>query len=217
MKRGVLIGSYFTHFDRTWPEKGLARHHPYIRSRKEQAQCALEAAMPALELLILELPYVFGSMPGRVPLWAPLIDYVRSPLPLFYSKGGTNAMAVKHVGEAVAGAAERGRGGERYVIGDENITWVDLLNRLSRLLGRRKRVITLPTALVREMMRAVRLYHRLHGKEAGLDPVEYTKIQTMNTFFDPTWSCEALGYGRGGLDEALRDTVRACLPHRRGL
>jgi hypothetical protein len=173
--------------------------------------------MPGLELMILELPYVFGSLPGRTPLWEPLIRYIRSPLPLFYPKGGTNAMAVKQVGEAVAGAIEQGKGGERYPIGDENVTWADLLNRLSRLAGRRKRVITLPTFVVREMMRALYLYHRLHGKEAGLDPLEFTKIQTMNTFFDPTGSREALGYGRGGLDEALRDTVRACLPNRSGL
>ena len=215
VKRGVLISSYFAYFDRIWPEMRLSDHHPYVRSRREQEQGALDAATPDLELMILELPYIFGSIPGRTPLWAPLIDYIRSPFPLFYPKGGTNMVSVKNVGEAIVGAIEQGVGGERYVIGDENLTWTDLLGRLSLLVGRRKRVFSIPTFVVGALMRVVRFYHRLQGREGGLDPVEFTKIQTINTFFDPTPSREALAYGQGGLEEALRETVRACSPARR--
>ena len=75
----------------------------------------------------LELPYVFGSIPGRIPLWAPLIDYLRSPFPLFFTKGGTNMISVIHVAEAIVGALEEGKAGEIYLVGDENISWVDWL------------------------------------------------------------------------------------------
>ena len=211
VKRGVLLSSYFCTFDRLWPEMRLSAHHPYIRSRQAQAQQALQAAGPDLDLMILELPYIFGATPGRVPLWAPLIRYARSPFPLFYPKGGTNMIAVQHVAEATAGALERGRGGERYVVGDENLTWAEWLGRLSRLAGRPRRVITLPTTLVRLALWGVRLYHRLQGREGGLDPVAFAALQTRHTFFDPEPSRRALGYGRGGLDEALAETVRACL------
>ena len=214
VKRGVLLSSYFAHFDRIWPEYRLSYHHPYIRSRQEQEQQALAAAAPDLELMILELPYIFGSMPGRTPLWKPLIDYVCSPFPLFYTKGGTNMIAVKHVAEAIVGALEQGKGGERYLIGDENIPWADLLSRLSSLLGRKKSVISLPTCIVHGAMWGVQWVHQLMGKESGLNPVEFTKIQTRNTYFDPTPSRKMLGYGLGGLDDALRDTVRACLMNR---
>ncbi|PKH44532.1 epimerase, partial [Dehalococcoides mccartyi] len=53
--------------------------------------------------------------------------------------------------------------------------------------------------------------HRLQGRESGLDPVSYITLQTRNTFFDPTLSRKALGYGQGRLDTALKDTVDACL------
>jgi dihydroflavonol-4-reductase len=211
VKRGVLLGSYFSHFDRIWPGMELTKHHPYIRSREEQAKQVLDISMPDLEVMVLELPYIFGSMPGRTPIWAPLVDYARSPLPLFYSSGGTNAIAVNHVAEAIAGAVEQGKGGERYVIGDENLTWADLLGRLARFAGREKKVITLPISLLKLAMRYVRWQNKSHGKESGLDPVEYLRLQTINTFFDPAPSRKALGYGSGGLDEALHDTVRACL------
>ena len=56
VRRGVIIGSYFAHFDRIWPEMELAVHHPYIRSRVAQITQSMQAALPDLELMVLELP-----------------------------------------------------------------------------------------------------------------------------------------------------------------
>lgn len=211
VRRGVLLSSYFAYFDRIWPELKLAENHPYIRSRKEQEEQALRAAMPDLQLFILELPCVFGSMPGRTPLWSPLVNYVRSSPVLFFPKGGTNALAVEHVGEAVVGALELGQSGERYVVGDENLTWNDLLGRLSFFAtGRRKRVITIPAFLFRRKMLSVARRHKADGNESGLNPVEFVRLMTAETYLDPVPSRNVLGYGRGGLNDALRNTVAAC-------
>ena len=210
VQRGALLSSYFLHFERIWPELKLAEHHPYIRSRKEQEQQALRAAMPDLQLCILELPYIFGSMPGRAPLWTPIVNLVRRSRVILYPPGGTNMIAVQHVAEAIVGAIEQGKGGERYVVGDENLTWVDWLRRLSRLAcGKAKPVVTIPRFLMRMQMRQVQKMHRAEGKEGGLDPIELVKLQCAQTFFDPTPAAQALGYGRGGLDEALSATVEA--------
>jgi nucleoside-diphosphate-sugar epimerase len=210
IKRGVVVSSYFLYFDRVWPDERLSEYHPYIRSRKEQARQSLDAAMLDLQLMILELPYVFGSMPGRIPMWEPLIKYINSRYPLFYTKGGTNMMAVEHVGETIAGAIERGKGGESYTIGDENITWVEFIESLLNILGKKKRVIILPTFIIQLMVRMVKLWHRLRGKESGLDPVKFVSMQTRNTFFDPSPAAGELGYGRGNLQKAFEDTVKAC-------
>jgi nucleoside-diphosphate-sugar epimerase len=211
IKRGVILSSYFLHFDRTCPEEKLSEHHPYIRSRKEQAQQSMDVSMPDLQLMILELPYIFGSMPGRTPLWKPLIGYINSRYPLFYMKGGTNMIAVEHVGEAIVGAIEKGKGGHSYTVGDQNLTWVEFLERILSILGKKKRIVILPTWTVRLGLRLVGLQHRLRGRESGLDPVRFAAIQTRNTFFDPAPAAEELGYGRGNLEEAFKDTVEACL------
>ncbi len=210
VRRGVVLGSYFAYFNREWPELELARHHPYIRSRVVQAAACIEAGGDALDVMILELGYIFGSMPGRTPLWKPLVDYLRSPFPVFYSGGGTNAIAVEHVAEAIAGAVEQGEGGQRYTIGDENLTWREMLTRLAHADGREKRIVTLPKFVVRAGAHLLQLSHRLQGREAGLDPVRFVEVQTRTTYLDPTPSQEALGYERGGLDRAFADTVAAC-------
>ncbi len=209
--RGTFCGSYFCYFDRIWPEKRLTEHHPYIRSRVEQEQEAISTGGDELEVMPLELPYIFGTMPGRTPIWQPVVRYAASPWPLFFPKGGTNMIAVEHVAEAIVGAIERGRGGQRYLVGDENWTWKEWLERIAHLAGRPKRVITVPTPLVRLGLYGLLLSRRLKRLEGGLHPVAYADVQTENTFFDPTPYREALGYGQGGLEEALRRTVEVCL------
>lgn len=211
IKRGVLLGSYFTHFDRIWPDMELSSHHPYIRSRKEQIEQSMQAAMPDLELMVLELPYIFGAIPGRIPLWAPLIRYIRYPIPLFYPRGGTSAVSVKQVAEAIVGAVEFGKPGGIYQIGDENLTWEALLTRLAQAVGLNRNVITLPDWIIRIGLWLVELYFKLQGKEGGLALAHFTDLQTAQTFFDPTESRTALGYSQGGLDQAFKETIEACL------
>lgn len=209
VKCGVLLSSYFAYFDRIWPEKRLSDYHPYIRSRREQSAQAFKAAKPGFDLKVLELPFIFGSMPGRIPLWAPLVDYICSPYPLVYTQGGTNAISARCVGKAIVGAVENGDRG-RYTIGDENITWADLITRLRDITGQRKRLWYVPPGIIKAVMLALKLKHQSQGMEAGLNPVKFSEILTSELYFDPTSSREILGYGGGDLNQALEDTVEAC-------
>jgi nucleoside-diphosphate-sugar epimerase len=210
VKKGIVLGSYFAHFDRAWPKLQLSKFHPYIRSRVEQEQAAIVAGGEEMQVMILELPYIFGSMPGRIPLWKPLIDYIQFTPLIFFTQGGTNCITVEHVAEAIAGAVECGKGGQRYLIGGENLTWVELLGRISRFAGRVKKVVSLPNWVVSVGTFFVKLSQKLQGKEGGLDPIALVKLQSALTFFDPAPSQLVLGYGINGLDEALRKTVEAC-------
>lgn len=210
LRRAVVCSSYFAYFNRIQPEWRLADHHPYIRSRQAEAQAAFDAGGNSLSVCVLELPYIFGSMPGRKPLWSPLIAYLRSPWPIFYTKGGTSMVAVERVAEAIAGGLEQGEHGQNYPVGDENRTWPELLEPLSRMAGKPRRVWTLPSFLVIAVLALVQLYHRLRGLESGLHPTAFVRVQTRLTYFDPKPTQQALGFSGGGLDEALKDTVDAC-------
>ena len=210
VRKLVILGSYFAYFARIWPELELEKHHPYIRSRLEQTRAAMQAAGNGLDVITLELPYIFGTMPGRMPLWKPLVKYIASPLPLFYTRGGTTCVTVKQVAQAIRGAVEHGQGGQCYPIGGENLTWVQLLEKITRFAGKRKRVITLPDGLVRTGTRLVKLLHQVQRRESGLDPVEFVRLQTRETFIDLTLS-SVLNYELGGLDDSLQETVQICL------
>jgi nucleoside-diphosphate-sugar epimerase len=193
-----------------WPELKLTQHHPYIRSRVEQEQAAVAAGGSEMAVMILELPYIFGSMPGRVPIWKPLIQYIRKTPLIFYTDGGTNCVTVEQVGAAIAGAVEYGQGGQRYLIGGENLSWKELLKKISRLMGKEKPVITLPNGLVTIGTFFLEILHSLQGKQSGLNPVQLVKLQTAMTFFDPAVSQQELRFGPADLDAALEKTIQAC-------
>ena len=164
-----------------------------------------------MAVMTLELPYIFGVMPGRIPLWKPLVEYAAFPFPLFYPKGGTTCVTVAQVAQAISGAVERGEPNALYPIGGENLAWSDLLSRIAKYAGREKRVISLPTWLVRMGAFFLSLIHNLIGFESGLNPVQFIRMQTAETYINPEISRSKLGYEMGGLDEAIRETVQVCL------
>ena len=213
VKQSVMLGSYFSYFAKTWKDVDLAANHPYIRSRVEQEERSLEVCGDAIRLVILELPYIFGSMPGRIPLWLPLIKYLNSKLPLFYTAGGTICVSVANVAQAIVGGLERSDTHGAYVVGEENLTWKELLGKLTELLGKRKNVITVPNWIVKLGLNYVANQQKKAGKEAGLDPRKLLEIQARNTFVDPLPAQQALGFSGGKLDQALKDTIEACRPH----
>ena len=208
VKKFIILGSYFAYFHRIWPQLNLTEHHPYIRSRVEQTRAAVEAGGNELAVITLELPYIFGTMPGRMPIWKPLIAYAASKFPLFYPRGGTTCVTVHQVGQAISGAVERGEAGVQYPIGGENLTWKELMGKITRFAGKEKKVITLPNWVVSVGTILVKTIHKLQGREAGLDPIEFVKLQTVNTFIDPAISQQVLRYDSGGLDDAINETVK---------
>jgi dihydroflavonol-4-reductase len=210
VKRGLVLSSYFIHFANLWPQYRLAERHPYIRSRIEQMKACIAAGDPSMDVMILGLPYIFGSMPGRMPLWSPLVDYIRASRTLFYTRGGSACVSVKTVAEAIVAAIENGQGGEYYLIGDENLGWEEMLQGLADAMGLRRKVITLPNWVVKPGVFFLKLVHSIQGKEGGLDPMHLLDLQANETFFDPESARQALGFQHGDLKQAFADTVAAC-------
>lgn len=210
IKKAVVFGSYFAYFHRLRPEMKLAERHPYVRSRVEQEKVI--TSIQGLEVNVLELPYIFGSMPipGWKPLWFPLVKYIRSTPIVFYMRGGTACVSAGTVGKAAYGAIERGIANTCYPIGQENLTWTQMLVRLARADGRAVWVVTLPSWIIKLGMFGVLLIHILQGKESGLNLCYFASLQTIKTFIDPQPSQEALGYQTGNLDDAFQETVEAC-------
>ncbi|MGI9287535.1 MAG: NAD-dependent epimerase/dehydratase family protein [Pseudomonadales bacterium] len=211
VQRFILLGSYFTHFDREWPEMKLAEHHPYINSRKQQLELTTIVAGTDMALVVLELPYIFGSMPGTVPLWAPLVNYVRSGVPLYYSNGGSNMVSVHRVAEAIAGACERIDESRIFQVGDQNLSWTDFLQSLCAILGRDDDTVRIiEDNKINRLSWVLDALHSVQGREGGLHSTHFSEVLVSNAFFNPSESRRALGYKRGGLKRAWRDTVAAC-------
>ena len=211
VKHVAICGSYFSYAAKKWPEKELTRWHPYIRSRIDQEEAAM-AYSDDMDVAVLELPYIFGTQPGRKPVWVFLVENVLSMKSVtMYPKGGSTMVTVHQVGQAVAGAIERNKGGNCYPIGYYNLTWVELLRIVHKYLGGPdKKIITIPDWMFAIGCRNIMKDQKKKGIQGGLHMVKFTDVMCSNLFIDKSEGCEALGVTEDDIDAAIGDSILLC-------
>lgn len=223
VKRSVVNNSYFAYFDRLYPEKGLAKYHPYIRSRVEQAAKLIEesgggAANGGMDVMVLELPYIFGSMPERMPIWKDVyIERFFHYPAIFFPKGGTSMIAIQHVGEAEIGALEHGVHAGKYPVATDNHTFRWMIQEFEKGLGIHKPIIQPSGKICAMGANSIAKAEAKHGNEAGLDLGRLmTDIMSYEIYIPEDVIAEnskLLGYGSDGLEEAIAKTMKRCYPN----
>lgn len=213
VKHAAICGSYFSYFAKIWPEKELTKWHPYIRSRIDQEAMAMSYADENFDVAVLELPYIFGTQPGRKPVWVFLVEQIRSMKnKTMYPKGGTAMVTVRQVGEALAGAIERNKGGNCYPIGYYNLTWVEMLKIAHKYMGTPdKKIVTIPNWMYALGGRQIMKQQKKAGHQGGLNMVKFTDVMCAETFIDKSLGCEPLGVRPDDIDAAIGQSIRLCL------
>lgn len=212
VRHAVVCGSYFAYFAAAWPKLELAKHHPYIRSRVDQERLALSFADEGFDVAVLQLPYIFGTQPGRKPVWVFLVEQIRGMKgKTMYPRGGTTMVTVKQVGQTVAGALERNRGGRAIPVGWYDLRWTEFLDIVHKHMGLPgRKVVTIPDWMYAIGGLQIRSQQRKAGHEGGLDMVAFTKLMTAECFIDKG-PIEALGVEPDDLDAAIGDSIRLSL------
>lgn len=220
IKKAVCFNSYFAYFARRNPELKLAEKHPYVRCRVEQAKL-LNEQKKKMEVVILEFPYIFGTMPERMPIWKEVFldRYANGHKVIFFPKGKTTMIAVEHIAESAIGAIEYGKDGERYPVGDENQSFDFMLNTMTGAVLPKPRKIINPGKMLCAMGgQMVANKEKKQGKEPGLNlKLVMKEIMSSDTVscVEPEVLdrvCEELHISRGGLKEAIEKTMHRCYP-----
>ncbi|WP_099205363.1 NAD-dependent epimerase/dehydratase family protein [Scatolibacter rhodanostii] len=213
VKHTVVCGSYFAYFAKTRPEQELTKWHPYIRSRIDQEKMAMSYADDSFNVAVLELPYIFGTQPGRKPVWLFLVEMIRGMKSMtMFPKGGTTMVTVKQVGQSVAGALERTEGGKCWPIGYYNMTWKEFLAIVHKHMGvPGRKILTIPKWMYAMGSKGLMKKQKEEGVEGGLHMVKFADLQCSNQFIDKKEGCEPLGVQPDDIDAAIGDSIKLCL------
>jgi dihydroflavonol-4-reductase len=76
-----------------------------------------------------------------------LIDFATSK-PAMVCHGGTSIVHVDDVAAGIVAAFEKGKAGERYFLGSDNLTFKEIARLTLDLLDRKQKIITLPNGLI---------------------------------------------------------------------
>jgi len=118
------------------PERFL---YGYSKNRSEQV--ALEAAGEDLEVVIVNPSIVLGAGDLNRISGSIILESARG-LAFVYNDGGVNYVHIDDVTVGHLAAAARGRPGERYILGGENLTHRQALTEVARIVGRRPPLAT---------------------------------------------------------------------------
>jgi len=177
----------------------------YADAKHEGESQALAAgARLGIEVVVVNPSYVFGvpvdrSQPGETSNRA-IGNYLRGRLPAVVD-GQTNVADIRDVAAGHLKAAERGKPGERYVLGGHDIGWVELLERVAEISRVRYALLVLPP----EIAQVARVAETLPMPE--LIAPEAFVLMAQNWRFSSRKAKRELGYRVRALNTTLRDTI----------
>jgi dihydroflavonol-4-reductase len=120
----------------------------YAHCKHEAEQLCFDAARMKLGVVVVNPAEVYGPHDTGMVTAGNLVDFARQH-PVLVSNGGTSIVHVDDVANGIVRALERGRAGERYILGGDNLTIRQLSRLTLRILGKRRRIITVPTPVLR--------------------------------------------------------------------
>jgi dihydroflavonol-4-reductase len=137
---------------------------------------------------------------GRV-----IIEAASGRMPAFVDTG----LNLVHVDDVAAGhlaALERGRIGERYILGGENVLLADMLADIARLVGRRPPTLRLPRAAIYPIAYGAELVAKLSGVEPFVT-LDGLRMARHHMYFDDSKARRELGYVSRPYREGLADAI----------
>jgi dihydroflavonol-4-reductase len=135
-----------------------------------------------------------------------VVEAASGRMPAFVDTG----LNLVHVDDVAAGhvaALERGRIGERYILGGENMTLAEMLGRIARLAGRRPPRLRLPRHLIFPLAYAAEAAAHLTGREPFVT-VDGLRMAKSCMFFTSEKAKRELGYNARPADVAVRDAIQ---------
>jgi dihydroflavonol-4-reductase len=134
-----------------------------------------------------------------------LLDAARGRIPAFVDTG-LNFAHVDDIAEGHLLAFERGRIGERYILGGENVLLRDLLATIADAAGRRAPRIRLPRAPIIPLAYGAQAFAYITGKEPLLT-VDALRMSRYHMFFTSAKAERELGYRSRAYQEGVIDAL----------
>jgi dihydroflavonol-4-reductase len=119
----------------------------YKRSKFQAEQVALEFARHGFPVVIVNPTAPVGDHDVKpTPTGQTVLDFLDGRIPAFIDTG-LNIVDARDIAEGHLLACERGRLGERYILGSENLTLAQILQLLARITGHKAPTLRLPYAV----------------------------------------------------------------------
>lgn len=179
----------------------------YKRSKwlaEQEARNALAAGLP---VIIVNPTTPVGPGDAKpTPTGRIIVDFLNGRMPA-YVDTGLNFIAVEDAAAGHLLAAERGRIGERYILGGENLTLKQAVDIVARVSGRPAPRMRIPHVVALAAAHANSALSRLTGREPRI-PLDGVRMARHSMFVNTAKARRELGFSPGPVAAALERAVR---------
>jgi dihydroflavonol-4-reductase len=157
-------------------------------------------------LVILNPSLLLGSGDERLSSTKPILDFMAKKLPITPS-GGLNFVDAADAANAFLNALDRGRHGERYLLGAVNWTFQEFFRRLERLAGVSAPLLKVPKSVAVFGANFIDSIYKNFNKTT---PFEASEVEMGEYFwyFDSSKAAEELNFTTRDPAETLQDTIK---------
>lgn len=174
---------------------------PYKKSKFLAEQVAV-AASRELDVTIVNPTAPVGERdPKPTPTGKIILDFLAGKMPAFVDTG-LNLVDVHDCALGHLLALERGRRGERYILGGENLHLREILARLARLTGRTAPTWQIPHFVAYAAGAASTGWAAVTGREPGV-PLDAVRMARQKMYASSDKAKRELGYAPHAVDDAL--------------
>lgn len=171
----------------------------FEKSRLAAEREVFQLRSKGISTIILHPTVCLGERdPGLTPFGRFLQRYLHKQAH-FYLDTGLNLIDVKDVAKAHLLAAKRGRAGARYIVGNKNIYFLEILQKLSEITGIPPPKTALPTG----MALLGNLFAQVVLRRRGGIPTAMIQRLKRPLFFEPSPSRQELGYPQSNVWDAM--------------
>ena len=179
----------------------------YKRSKFLAEQEALRFAAEGFPVVVVNPTTPVGPGDWKpTPTGKMIVDFLEGRMPA-YVDTGLNIVAVEDVARGHLLAAEKGRAGERYILGGRNLYLREILAVLAGATGRRAPRVRLPHAVALAAGYVDALCSRILDREPRI-PLEGVRMARHTMFVDGSKAERELGYRSGSPQQALERAAR---------
>jgi len=179
---------------------------PYKRSKFLAEREAERFVREGLDVVIVNPSAPVGPWDRKpTPTGRMIVDYLRGRM--FASLDtGLNLIHVRDCARGHILAARKGRSGEKYILGCQNLRLGEIFALLANLTGIREPRLRIPYAVAWMTAAVSETWARLSGREPAV-PLTAVRMAAKTMFFDPAKAVRELGLPQTPPEAALEDAV----------
>ncbi len=185
-------------------EAGLAWAYAVTKWRGE---ILVKRACDKLDAVIVNPTYLVGPRDARPSSGRLIVEVANRRIP-YWTPGYNNFADVREVARGLIAAWLHGKRGERYILGGEELTYRDYMERVARVAGVEPPRRRLPYPVAWIGGKAGDLLEVVTGRETTVNSISVRYIFTDRYRYRSDKAARELGYVVGPVEPAIRDAVK---------